>query len=109
MIAAAEQAYPREAVGLVFEDDYVPLRNIADADAFEIDPVEWARVTEHRAPVALFHSHPTDLPIPSRADFEGAREWPHLLHVIASLRGKPEIHAWRLVDGQALPEKIQWI
>jgi proteasome lid subunit RPN8/RPN11 len=121
LFAAGNAALPGEAVGFVFggprdavcadarAERYVPLRNIADSpEAFRLDAEEVAAVlaASTTPPLALFHSHPTDLPAPSTADVRGAEGWTDLLHLILSLRDRPNIRCWRIFDGQVLPEGV---
>jgi proteasome lid subunit RPN8/RPN11 len=46
--------------------------------------------------LAVYHSHPTTDPIPSRTDLE-RNGWPEAVHLIVSLRtGTPTVRAWWL-------------
>lgn len=121
LIAAGRAALPGEAVGFLFGEagrapdaharveSFVPLRNIADSlEAFRLDAAEVAAVlaASKAPPLALFHSHPTDVAAPSTADVRGAEGWTGLLHLILSLRDRPNMRCWRIFDGQVLPEGI---
>lgn len=123
LIAAGRAALPREAVGLIFPSTDVIengtasfhaghlhlLENLSEShESFRLDPVEFASVIARyaRPPLALFHSHPTDIAAPSTADVHGADGWTRLLHLILSLRDDPKLACWRIFDGQVLPEEI---
>jgi proteasome lid subunit RPN8/RPN11 len=48
--------------------------------------------------VAIYHSHPTSEPIPSRTDLERNYD-PQVVHFIIGLHGpEPIVRAWRLVE-----------
>lgn len=109
MIEEGLRSAPLEAVGVLFDaDDFVVLRNAAEsAVRFAICAEEFENLVRGRDPVAFFHTHPTDLPAPSTLDFEGAKDWPHVNHLILALNPKPVLRCWRLFDGQAMPEPIE--
>lgn len=72
-ITAAAQAhgaaeYPCEAIGLVVDNAYVPLVNIAARPEreCEVDPQAW--LTYGSSIEAVIHSHPDDWPVPSERD-----------------------------------------
>lgn len=113
MTAAARAALPREAVGLVFgsHDDareFHPLSNVADEEtSFRIDDAEFLAATAGRSPLAFFHSHPTDLAVPSTLDIAGATAWPAARHLIFAFRPEETLRCWRIFDGQVMPEPIE--
>jgi proteasome lid subunit RPN8/RPN11 len=48
--------------------------------------------------LAIYHSHPSSAPIPSRFDLE-SNQYPHVVHVIISLEGSaPEVRGWWLSE-----------
>jgi proteasome lid subunit RPN8/RPN11 len=113
-------ALPREAVGLLYGrpdgrgatvmDCLVPLANVAEGPArFRIDEKEFLAALRGRGtePEAFFHTHPVEPAIPSTHDILGAAGWPRTPHVILSFDDRAEFRAWRIIDGQALPEPIR--
>ena len=61
--------------------------------------------------LAVYHSHPTAAPVPSRKDLE-RNYWPGVVNLIISLQAaEPEVRAWWLSDegyreaeGERVPE-----
>ena len=114
------RALPREAVGLLYGrlnargeralECFVPLTNVAEGSArFRIDEAEFLAAVRARGaePEAFFHTHPVEPAIPSTHDILGAAGWPRTLHVILALTDPVEFRAWRIIDGQALPEPLR--
>lgn len=111
----ARSALPREAVGLIWGENgvaqaWTPLENLAEGTAaFRVDEQAFSAALA-RAPaslLAIVHSHPTEPPIPSSKDMAGAASWRSTIHLILSLAdGMVQARAWRLFDGQALPERV---
>lgn len=72
--AHAVSAYPRECCGVVIvvngKERYWPCKNIAETPAqhFAIDPSDYAQAEDLGEVVAIVHSHPDELPVPSEAD-----------------------------------------
>lgn len=59
--------------------------------------------------VAIYHSHPTSAPIPSKQDLE-RNYWPEVLHLIISLKSSiPEMRAWSLGAHDFQPAEIECI
>src|SRR5205807_9517625 len=53
--------------------------------------------------LAVYHSHPTSRPVPSRTDL-GENYWEGLIHFIISLENiRPEVRGWWLTAGQYQP------
>ena len=106
LVEHANAELPNEACGLVlFEDDvaveYVPGRN-ASASPYhfqlEIDPVTWADLNDRDAVQAVFHSHISSPPRPSRTDVQNIGLWagqPYLIYTVRT----DELAAWRILDG----------
>ena len=63
----------------------------------EIDPEVWFLEDEGFA-LAVFHSHPSSPPRPSRTDVENIGLWEGRPYVILSLR-TGELSAWTIADG----------
>ena len=108
---ALEEA-PNEACGLVLlrgdrAVGYEPGRN-ADASPYrfrlEVDPEVWF-LEDEGYELAVFHSHPSSPPRPSRADLERAGLWASRPWLILRTDTR-ELAAWRLDDGSATPIQI---
>ena len=108
---ALEEA-PNEACGLVvLQGDraigYERGRN-ADASPYrfrlEVDPEVWF-LEDEGYELAVFHSHPSSTPRPSRADLERAGLWASRPWLILRTDTR-ELAAWRLDNGSATPIQI---
>jgi proteasome lid subunit RPN8/RPN11 len=57
--------------------------------------------------LAIYHSHPTSEPVPSKKDLE--RNWiPGVMHLIVGVRdGVPEVRAWWLLEEGYLPAEFE--
>ena len=108
---ALEQA-PNEACGLVvLEGDravgYERGRN-ADASPYrfrlEVDPEVWF-LEDEGYELAVFHSHPSSPPKPSRSDLERAGLWASRPWLILRTDTR-ELAAWRLDNRSATPIQI---
>jgi len=108
---ALEEA-PNEACGLVLLQGnravgYEPGRN-ADASAYrfrlEVDPEVWF-LEDEGYELAVFHSHPSSPPKPSRADLERAGLWASRPWLILRTDTR-ELAAWRLDNGSATPIQL---
>ena len=106
IVAHANAELPNEACGLVlFEDttavEYVPGRNASPSPhhfELEIDPCTWADLNDRDGVQAVFHSHISSPPRPSRTDVQNIGLWagqPYLIYTVRT----DELAAWRIVDG----------
>ena len=108
--ARAEQ--PNEACGLVVlrngeAERYLPARNAAASPyRFELDtePENWF-LEDEGYELAVFHSHISSPPRPSRTDVENIGLWEGRPYLILSL-GTGELAAWRIAGGEVSPEKL---
>jgi proteasome lid subunit RPN8/RPN11 len=106
LVEHAEAERPNEACGLVaFRDGvaerYIPGRNSAESPyrfELEVDPQAWF-LEDEGYELAVFHSHPSSPPRPSRTDVENIGLWEGRLYLILEARtGK--LAAWRIRDGR---------
>jgi proteasome lid subunit RPN8/RPN11 len=108
--AAAEE--PNEACGLVVLRDGVAERYIAARNAagspyrfeLEADPEVWF-LEDEGYELAVFHSHVSSPPRPSRTDVENIGLWEGKPYLILTVR-TGELAAWRIVDGRAEDEPL---
>jgi proteasome lid subunit RPN8/RPN11 len=109
--ALAEQ--PNEACGLVVLRDavahrYVPGRNAAASPyrfELEVPPETWF-LEDDGWELAVFHSHVSSPPRPSRTDVENIGLWagkPYLIYTVRT----DELAAWRIVDRSIEPVSIE--
>ena len=109
--ARAEQ--PNEACGLVaFKDGsaerYLPAHNAASSPyrfELEIAPETWF-LEDDGYELAVFHSHISSPPRPSRTDVENIGLWEGRPYLILSL-GTGELAAWRIAGGEVSPEPLK--
>ena len=102
--ARAEE--PNEACGLVVLRDgtakrYLPARNAAASPyrfELETDPQNWF-LEDEGYELAVFHSHLSSPPRPSRTDVENIGLWEGRPYLILSL-GTGDLAAWRIADGE---------
>jgi proteasome lid subunit RPN8/RPN11 len=112
--ALAEHAHneePNEACGLLLLRDgraerYVAGRNAAESPyrfELDVDPEVWF-LEDEGYELAVFHSHISAPPRPSRTDVENIGLWEGRPYVIYTIR-TDELAAWQIGDGeiQALP------
>ena len=100
----AEAELPNEACGLIALRDgvaerFFPGRNRAASPyrfELEIDPEVWF-LEDDGYELAVFHSHPSSPPRPSRTDVEAIGLWEGKPYVILSLRSG-ELAAWTIAD-----------
>jgi [CysO sulfur-carrier protein]-S-L-cysteine hydrolase len=104
--AHARAEEPNEACGLVaFRDGraerYIPARNGAASPyrfELETEPENWF-LEDDGYELAVFHSHISSPPRPSRTDVENIGLWNGRPYLILSL-GTGELAAWQIADGQ---------
>jgi proteasome lid subunit RPN8/RPN11 len=112
LVEHSEAEAPNEACGvLVLRDGvaerYVPGENVtASPYRFElkVDPEVWF-LEDDGYELAVFHSHLSSPPRPSRTDVENIGLWEGRPYVILSL-GSGELAAWRIADGRFEPEAL---
>jgi len=107
----AREEAPDEACGILLLRDgraerYVRGRNVAGSPyrfELEVDPEVWF-LEDGGYELAVFHSHPSSPPRPSRTDVESIGLWEGRPYVILSLR-TGELAAWTIADGavESLP------
>jgi [CysO sulfur-carrier protein]-S-L-cysteine hydrolase len=105
--ARAEE--PNEACGLVaFRDGvakrYVPGRNAAASPyrfELDVDPETWF-LEDEGYELAVFHSHLSSPPRPSRTDVENVGLWAGRPYLILTLR-TGELAGWRIENGAIEP------
>lgn len=100
---------PNEACGLVVLRDgvaerYVPGRNAAASPyrfELDVDPEAWF-LEDEGYELAVFHTHLSAPPRPSRTDVENVGLWAGRPYLVYTLR-TGELAAWRIVDGAIEP------
>jgi proteasome lid subunit RPN8/RPN11 len=119
MLAQARAVMPHECCGLLagtIRDDvagaayWFPLVNVAKDRATEYRGDDRGALLANRIAralgmeiIAIYHSHPTSAPLPSRKDREMSVGWGDaVVHLIISLAaGEPAVRAWRLTATDA--------
>ena len=120
VITHAKNAYPNEACGLLVGhtsvDRFIPTKNITpNPREYEIDPAELIaalrslRETGENL-LAIFHSHPHGPGELSKTDIERAY-YPEAAQLIVSLAEleRPQIVAFRIIGGEAVPIEVHAI
>ena len=105
----AQEEAPNEACGLLLLRDgraerYEPGRNAAASPyrfELEVDPEVWF-LEDEGYELAVFHSHLSSPPRPSRTDLENIGLWEARPYVILSLH-TGELAAWRIAQGTIEP------
>jgi len=121
MFDHAKTIYPQEACGFLvghgtLATRFMSLPNILQSEtAYEIDPAILASTfrslrESSEELVAIFHSHPSGPAEPSKTDLQRAF-YPEAAHVIVSLadQERPEIRAFRIIDGRAYEVELHAI
>jgi proteasome lid subunit RPN8/RPN11 len=102
----ARAELPNEACGLIVLKDGVAQRYERGRNAagspyrfeLEIDPEVWFLDEDDGVELAVFHSHPSSPPRPSRTDVENIGLWQGKLYVIYSVR-EDALGVWTIADG----------
>ena len=113
LVEHAEAEAPNEACGLLVLRDGVAERYVAAENEaaspyrFELkaDPEVWF-LEDDGYELAVFHSHPSSPPRPSRTDVENIGLWEGRPYVILSLRSG-ELAAWKIEDGRIDPMALE--
>lgn len=112
LVEHARAEEPNEACGLIVLRDgvaerYEPARNAAASPfRFELDaPPEIWFLEDEGYELAVFHSHLSSPPRPSRTDVENIGLWEGRPYVILTVRSG-ELAAWRIQDGKIEPEDL---
>ena len=113
LVAHAEAEAPNEACGLVVSKDgvaerYIPGRNAAASPyRFELDvPPETWFLEDEGYELAVFHSHLSSPPRPSRTDVENVGLWsgrPYLIYTVRT----DELAGWRISHGAIDPVALE--
>lgn len=104
---------PNEACGLILLRDgvaerYEPGRNAAESPyrfELEVPPEVWF-LEDEGYELAVFHSHLSSPPRPSRTDVENVGLWAGRPYVILTLR-TGELAAWRIADDGVEPVTLE--
>jgi proteasome lid subunit RPN8/RPN11 len=112
LVEHAEAESPNEACGLILlrdsvAQDYVRGTNAAASPyrfELEVDPEVWF-MEDDGFDLAVFHSHTSSPPRPSRTDVENIGLWEGRPYVILSLR-TGELAAWLIQDGRIEEEQL---
>jgi proteasome lid subunit RPN8/RPN11 len=109
LVAHSRAEAPNEACGLLvlregLAERYVRGRNTAASPyRFELDvPPETWFLEDDGFELAVFHSHLSSPPRPSRTDVENVGLWQGRPYVILSL-GQDALAAWTIADGRIEP------
>ena len=114
LVEHAEAERPNEACGLValrngVAERYLPATNVAASPyRFELrpgDPLDYY-LEDEGYELAVFHSHLSSPPRPSRTDVENIGLWEGKPYLILSL-GTGELAAWRIRDGGVKPLELR--
>ena len=111
--AHARAEEPNEACGLILLRDgraerYVAGRNAAASPyrfELDVDPETWF-LEDDGYELAVFHSHLSSPPRPSRTDVENFGLWEGKPYVILTVR-TGELAAWRIENGAIAPEPLR--
>jgi proteasome lid subunit RPN8/RPN11 len=112
LAAHARDESPNEACGVVVVRDDVAERYVAGRNAaaspyrFELDvaPETWF-LEDEGYELAVFHSHLSSPPRPSRTDVENVGLWagrPYLIYTVRT----DELAGWRIADGSIEPLEL---
>jgi proteasome lid subunit RPN8/RPN11 len=107
--AHAEEEAPNEACGLVVLRDGVAERYVRGRNAaaspyrfeLEVEPETWF-LEDDGYELAVFHSHPSSPPRPSRTDVENIGLWQRRPYLILSVR-TGELAGWTIAGAEIQP------
>ena len=111
--AHARAEEPNEACGLValkggVAERYIRARNAAASPyrfELETEPENWF-LEDEGYELAVFHSHVSSPPRPSRTDVENIGLWQGRPYLILSL-ASGDLAAWTITDGEIVPLDLQ--
>jgi [CysO sulfur-carrier protein]-S-L-cysteine hydrolase len=109
----ARRELPNESCGLLVlrdrvADRYEPGRNAAESPyrfELEVDPDLWF-LEDEGYELAVFHSHVSSAPRPSRTDVENIGLWEGKPYLILSL-GTGDLAAWTIAGGEITPLELR--
>ena len=112
LVEHSEAESPNEACGVVvFKDGeaerYIPGQNLSESPyryELQVPPDTWF-LEDEGYELAVFHSHVSSPPRPSRTDVENIGLWEGKPYLILSLR-TGELAGWRIADGRIEPEEV---
>ena len=112
LVEHSEAERPNEACGLIVLRDGVAERYVRGENAaaspyrFELqtDPAVWF-LEDEGYELAVFHSHLSSPPQPSRTDVENIGLWEGRPYVILNLH-TGELAAWRIENGAVRPDDV---
>jgi proteasome lid subunit RPN8/RPN11 len=113
LVEHAQEEAPNEACGLVLlregrAERYERGRNVLASPyrfELEVDPDVWF-LEDEGYELAVFHSHPSSAPRPSRTDVERIGLWEGRPYLILRL-DTGELAAWHIRDGEVQEEPLQ--
>ena len=113
LVAHAREEEPNEACGLLVLEGGVATRyergrNAADSPyrfELDIDLEVWFLEDDDGVELAVFHSHPSSPPRPSRTDVENIGLWQGKPYVIYSVR-EDSLGAWTISNGSIEPLEL---
>jgi [CysO sulfur-carrier protein]-S-L-cysteine hydrolase len=113
LVAHAQDESPNEACGLLVLKDGVAERYVRGRNAaaspyrFELDvPPETWFLEDEGYELAVFHSHLSSPPRPSRTDVENVGLWdgrPYLIYTVRT----DELAGWRIAGGSSEPLEVR--
>jgi len=109
LVEHSREEEPNEACGLIVMRDRVAERYIAGRNAarspyrfqLEVDPDTWF-LEDEGYELAVFHSHLSAPPRPSRTDVENIGLWEGKPYLIYSVR-EDALAGWTIADGEIAP------
>jgi len=112
LVEHSEAESPNEACGVVvFRDGeaerYIPGRNLSESPyryELEVPPDTWF-LEDEGYELAVFHSHLSSPPRPSRTDVENIGLWQGKPYLILSL-GSDSLAGWTIDDGRIEPHPV---